>query len=331
MSRYLRQEMLPEIGTAGQAALGRAHVLVVGAGGLGCPALQYLTGAGIGRITIVDADTVALSNLHRQILFREGDVGQGKAEMAARSLRRLNGDCAIIALPQRLTPANVDALLNDVDLVLDCADSFAVSYILNDACLARRLPLISASALGMAGYLGGFCGSAPSLRAVFPDLPGRAATCATAGVIGPLVGVIGTMQAQMALGVLTGMDPSPLGRLVTLDLGDFRVGGFRFDAAAEPEQALRFIDPGEIGVDDFVVDLRGQDESPFPVSALARRHSLDDFTRLRPLPGADQRAVLTCRSGLRAWQAARCLRRYWPGDITLIAMGDTPDNERLPT
>ncbi|MCY4336008.1 MAG: HesA/MoeB/ThiF family protein [Litoreibacter sp.] len=328
MTRYARQTILPEIGRAGQDALSDSHILVVGAGGLGCPALQYLAGAGIGRITIADGDTVAMSNLHRQILFREDQVGQFKAEAAARTLSGLNSEIEITAITQAVTPANADTLVAETDLVLDCADSFAASYILSDDCFAQGKPFITASALGLTGYAGGFCGGAPSLRAVFPDLPDRAANCATAGVLGPVVGLIGAAQAQMALAVLAKIEPNPLGHLVSFDLKTFRQSSFRFDTAPEPDMRLGFISANQIRTNDFVVELRGTDEAPNPVTRAAARLTVADVKSQNPVPAPGQRAVLTCRSGLRAWQAATHLQTYWDGPISLIAMGDTPELER---
>lgn len=331
MNRYARQVCLPEVSEAGQAAIRAAHVLVVGVGGLGAPVLQYLVGAGVGRLTLVDGDLVALSNLHRQTLFREGDIDRSKADAAAVTLRALNGDCVINVRETRLDSANAAALVNQSTLVLDCADSFATSYILSDACRAAGVPLISASVLGFAGYVGGFCGAAPSLRAIFPDLPNRAATCATAGVMGPVVGMIGAAQAQMALGHLIGQTPSPLGQLISFDMQTFRTSGFRFDTAPEPHPDLAFITAKDITAPDFVVELRGTDEAPVPVCAQAQRLTVSQFADQKPVPARDQRAVFVCRSGLRAWQAATNLRSYWDGDISLVAMGDTPSNERQTT
>lgn len=331
MTRYARQTCLPGMGEAGQAALKAAHVLVVGAGGLGAPALQYLVGAGIGRLTLVDGDTVSLGNLHRQTLFREDDIGRPKVEAAHDTLRRLNTDCRIAPLACPLDPANAPDLVAQASLVLDCADSFAVSYILSDTCLAAGVPLVSASVLGVSGYVGGFCGTAPSLRAVFPDLPDRAATCATAGVMGPVVGMIGAAQAQMALACLTGQTPSPLGQLLTVDMQAFRSSSFRFDTAPEPAEGLHFIATDQLKPTDVVVDLRGTEEAPHPVSPRARRSSVSDVIagRLQP-PATGQRAVFACRSGLRAWQAARHLQRHWDGDIALVATGDAPGASALP-
>jgi len=325
MSRYGRQEILPECGPEGQRRLGATHALVVGAGGLGCPALQYLVAGGIGRITIVDDDKVELSNLHRQTLYREDQTGMNKAVAVVENLRRLNSECSLSAVNASLTPDNVDSLLGGVDIVVDCADSFAVSYILSDACHAFGLPLISASALGLSGYVGGFCGTAPSLRAVFPDLPARAATCATAGIMGPVVGTLGSMQAQMVFNQRLNLNPSPLGQIISLDFTTYRLGGFRFEGAPEPlGRGLGFITPRTIHPDDFVVDLRGDQEAPIPATPGAMRYGVDQFTPNGPMPKPGQRAVLCCRSGLRSWQAARRLQSYWDGDIVLIAMGDTP-------
>ena len=234
MSRYARQMILPQVGEQGQARLAGAHALVVGAGGLGVPVLQYLVGAGLGRITLVDGDRVEESNLHRQPLYRMDQIGQPKVEAAATALAALNPDVTLTPRIEWLDPANAPKLVADADVVLDCADTFAASLTLSDICHAQGKPLITASALAMAGYVMGCCGPAPSLRAIFPDLPERGATCATAGVMGPVVAAIGAMQAQMALSVLLGLDPSPLGRLISLDAANWRTGGVRFVKATEP-------------------------------------------------------------------------------------------------
>lgn len=314
--RHARQIAVPEIGEAGQQRLRAARALVVGAGGLGSPAIMYLAGAGIGAMTIVDADVVETSNLHRQPIHA-GRTGWAKAASAEAFVAALDSDIRVNALEDRLTPGNAAALVGDADVVLDCADSFAVSYILSDACHAAGVPLISASALALGGYVGGFCGGAPSLRAVFPDLPDRAGNCATGGILGPVVGMLGTAQAQMALAVLLELTPSPLGQLVTLASG-MRWGGFRFDAAPEPQGGFRFIDVTEVTPADFVVDLRGEVEAPRPVTPAALRGSAD----APPGPPPGTRAVLACTTGLRAWRAARALSAAFPNEIALIATGD---------
>lgn len=311
--RYARQTVLPQIGDAGQARLGAAHVLVVGAGALGVPVLQYLTGAGVGRITLIDPDRVEISNLHRQPIYGR-HVGEPKALAATLEMAALNPDTTILPLVARLDPANAPDLVAEADVVLDCADSFAATYTLSDACHAAGRPLITASVLRTEGFAGGFCGGAPSFRAVFPELPAQAGTCATAGVMGPMAGLIGALQAQMAMSVLLGLTPSPLGQMIRFD--GLRPAGFRFDGAPEPDTGHRFIAASQMRPDDLAVELRGPDEAPLPFVP----HALRQPESLRPAEG--QRVVLACRSGLRAWAAADRLRRDWPGEIALIALGD---------
>lgn len=325
MSRYARQIALPQFGEAAQGRLAAAHLLVIGAGGLAAPVLQYLVGAGVGRITLMDGDRVSLTNLHRQTLFRMDDIGRPKAEAAARHMAELNPDCTVTAVPEPFDPANAPDHVASADLVLDCADSFAASYVASDTCLAAGTPLISASVVGMSGYCGGFCGGAPSLRALFPDLPERAGSCAADGVLGPSVGVVGSLQAQMAMAVLTGLTPSPLGQLVTFEATGHRFGGFRFDAAPEPQGGFAFIAPQQARPDDWLVDLRAADEAG-PALPRASRRTVTDFDRPDTHPeGA--RTVLACRTGLRSWQAATRLRARWDGDIALIALGDLPEGD----
>lgn len=322
MNRYARQTILAGVGETGQARLSAAHILIVGAGGLGVPALQYLAGAGVDKITLVDPDTVAEHNLHRQPLYRMGDIGRPKAQVAAEALKALNPDAEIEPVIDWFDPANAPQLLHGVSLALDCADTFAVSYALSDACVEARLPLISASALGFEGYVGAYCGGAPSLRAVFPDLPDRAASCETAGVLGPVVGMLGAIQAQMALTLLLGLDPPPLGRVITFDARSWRFGAFRFDGATEPaDPFLRFIGPGEISHDDFVVDLRGEEEAPDLAVPHALRADIETLARLSE-PRNGQRVVMCCRTGMRAWRAARIMQERWPVEVVIAALGD---------
>ena len=297
--RYARQMILPQVGAAGQARLAAAHVVVVGAGGLGSTVIPALAGAGVGRLTILDADHVEASNLHRQPLYTMADIGQPKAQIAAARAQAMNPECKVTALVQRAGPDDT-ALVASADLVVDAGDNFATSYTLSDLCLAAQKPLISASVLGMAGFVAGFCGGAPSYRAVFPQPDSAAGTCATAGVLGPAVAVLGAMQAQMALAVLLEMTPSPLGRMVTLDLQRWHFGGFGF-CGAEESKGFSFV--AQPLPTDMLIDLRV---------------TQPDLAALT-LPRG--RIVLACKTGLRAWRAAEILAARGARDIALMADG----------
>ncbi len=241
--RYARQSVLPQVGAAGQARLAAARVLVAGAGGLGCAVLEYLCAAGVGRIEVLDPDRVELSNLHRQPLYRMSDVGAPKAAVAAASLAALNPEVSIRGVAERLTPLNAAEWCARADVVVDAADSLALTYILSDECHRRRTALISASVLGLAGYAGVFCAGAPSYRAVFPHMPPTAGSCAVHGVLGSAVGVLGTLQAHLTLAYLLQLTPPVLGRLVSVDLATLRFGGFDFSTASEPAEGIvsRFV------------------------------------------------------------------------------------------
>ncbi|SLN64128.1 putative adenylyltransferase/sulfurtransferase MoeZ [Aquimixticola soesokkakensis] len=325
MTRYARQMRVPEVGSAGQARLSGAHAVIVGLGGLGCPALHYLAGAGVGRITVFDPDIVDVSNLHRQTLYRMSDLGKPKAQAAAAFVRAFNPEIDLRACAVPLSPDSACDVARDADVVIDAADSFAVSYILSDACRSTATPLICASVLGQTGYIGGFCAGAPSLRAVFADLPTSGATCASAGVLGPVVGMFGALQAQMALRVLLGHRPSGLGQMITADLAQMRFGGFDFQDSREPERFWPFVSPQSLRPEDLVVELRGVDEAPQPIVAQALRldaagvadQVVDQLATLPAHP--DRRIVLCCRSGQRAWQAAGILEARGFHAIALMA------------
>lgn len=319
--RYARQMALPEVGEEGQAKIASTSVLVVGAGGLGCPILSYLAGAGIGRIIVIDHDRIELTNLHRQVLYDGDDVGQSKAKTAAAKLARFNPGCRVEAVATRLTPANADELVAKADIVVDAADSLAVTYILNDAAKVAGKPLVSASVMGLKGYAGVFCGSAPSYRAVFPDMPAQLGNCATAGVLGTAVGVLGSLQAHMVLQLALNSEPLPAGRIVTIDFRTWAFGGFSFLGAPEPDDGLCFIDVSQFQDDNFIVDLRGTDEALTPVTPGAYRISVADIDRLATEETQGRRVVLCCRSGLRAWRAARKLQAHGLNNLALVALG----------
>ena len=319
--RYARQIVLPEVGSDGQARLAEASVLVVGAGGLGCPVLQYLAGAGVGRLIVVDHDRVEETNLHRQPLYTMADIGEPKAVVACTALQRFNPGISAEAVVERLTPQNALSLVARAGLVVDAADSFAVSYILSDVCHATAKPLVSASVIGMTGYAGAFCGGGPSYRAVFPDVSVDGGTCASVGVLGTAVALLGSLQAHLALHLLLGLEPSVLGRVVTFDAKRLAFGGFGFAGSPEPERYVPFIAPGAVTADDLVVDLRSLEEAPQSPFADARRIEVDNIDTLRVEPQSRQRIVLCCRSGQRALAAADRLRERGVANMALVALG----------
>jgi len=236
-------------------------------------------------------------------------------------IRRFNPTIEAMPVIARLTPQNAATLVADADLVIDAADSFAVSYILSDACHATAKPLVSASVIGMTGYAGAFCGGGPSYRAVFPDVSVDGGTCASVGVLGTAVAVLGSLQAHLALHLLLGLEPSVLGRVVTFDAKRLAFGGFGFAGTPEPETAVPFIAPAAVTADDLVVDLRSLEEAPQSPFAGARRIDVEGIDALVGQPMPRGRIVLCCRSGQRALAAADRLRERGVADLALVALG----------
>lgn len=318
MDRYQRQSMLPEIGPQGQKRLSASRVLVVGAGGLGATLLPQLAGAGVGYLRIVDDDCVEIHNLHRQTQFTVADVGQPKAFAMRRALHSLNPECEVDAMQLRLSGSSLASALDDIDVVVDAADNFAITWPLSDACHDRGLPLISASVLGRKGYAGGFCGGAPSYRALFPQLPSSAASCSTAGVMGPAVAALGAIQAQMVLSTLLNLSPSPLGCIVNCDFVNWRFDTFRFDSAREPEDTtIPFIDRHMLTAQDCVVELRDAQEAPVSVAEKVVRILPEALAEWQPPQTG--RIVLVCASGIRAGRAAQQLRARGCQELALMA------------
>lgn len=222
--RYSRHLLLDEWSEAAQERLLAAHVLVIGAGGLGSPALMYLAASGVGRITVADPDAVDLTNLQRQIAHTTEGVGQPKVHSAAHSLHALNPEVQVQALPLAATPERLAQWVPQADVVLDCTDHFAIRQHINQACWRARVPLVSASALRFDGQIAVFdarVADSPCYACLFPpEAPPEETRCATLGVFSPVVGLMGVMQAGEALKVLTDLGPShePLrGRLLLLD------------------------------------------------------------------------------------------------------------------
>ncbi|MDL2337607.1 MAG: HesA/MoeB/ThiF family protein [Pseudomonadota bacterium] len=219
--RYSRHILLDEIGIEGQQRLLASHVLVVGAGGLGSPVAMYLGTAGIGTLTLVDGDTVDLTNLQRQIAHTLARVGQPKVQSAAITVNAINPEVRVIALPERADAARLDALVAEADLVVDCCDNFTTRHAVNAACVRHAKPLVSGAAIGFDGQISVYDtrdAANPCYACLFPpESTFEEARCATMGVFAPLVGIIGSMQAAEALKLLAGVGSSLAGRLQMLD------------------------------------------------------------------------------------------------------------------
>lgn len=223
LMRYGRQILVSQFDVAGQEKLARARVLIVGAGGLGCPAALYLAGAGVARLTIVDPDHLEMTNLHRQIAYREDQLAQPKAEALAGQLRALNSDVQVEAHVGAADSDWLNAHLAEIDLVLDCTDNFATRSQINRACLAAGVPMISGAAIRLEGQLAVFDFRDPE-RPCYACLYGDGDTpdtlCSESGVLGPVVGAVGAMQALLAMRLLAGEKLQP--KLYTFDGGTMK-------------------------------------------------------------------------------------------------------------
>lgn len=219
--RYSRHILLPDVGVAGQARISEAKVLIVGAGGLGCPAALYLGAAGIGRLLLADGDTVDITNLQRQIGHATLAIGENKADSLARSVRAINPEIEVRTLREALAGSALHAAIAEVDLVVDASDNFATRHAINRVCVQLGKPLVSGAAIGFSGQLAVFDSQradSPCYHCLFPDSADEPELrCAEAGVFSPLVGVIGAMQAMEALKYLAQVGEPLVGRLLLWD------------------------------------------------------------------------------------------------------------------
>lgn len=327
---YARQMALPEVGPGGQARLRQASVLVVGAGGLGCSALQYLAAAGIGTLGICDDDHVDISNLHRQTLFAAREAGQPKVLRAAERLRALNPHITVQPHERRLDASTAQTLLPQYDLVLDCTDNFETKFLLNDACLRHALPLIQASIYQFEGqlFLMDPGAGTPCLRCVWPEMPAPncVRSCADAGVLGAVPGILGAMQAMEALKFLLRLDGQLRGEMLFFDLLSWRTRKVRVARRADcplcSSTAVRCNTPPpqveiHADLDDpatqeryCIVDIRDRVESDEhllnPVAHFRMPASSFDIAAL---PGdRETRYLFCCARGLRSRYLALHLR-----------------------
>jgi adenylyltransferase/sulfurtransferase len=330
---YSRQMMLTEVGPQGQARLGASHVAVVGAGGLGVPVLQYLAGAGVGTLAVIDGDRLEPSNLHRQTWYALADCGEYKSELAARRIRALNPTVQVHAVAQRLDASNGMTLLRDADVIVDCSDNFATKFLLSDLAQALGRPAVLASVYQFEGQLQVVRGGESAcLRCVWPDATrdGVVGNCAEAGVLGPVPGVLGSLQALRVLELLLGLPQSEPDAVITFDLRNLTLrrlrarrrpdcppghcppsatalGAARAQSDAQFERSFDSLDAA-IAEGYLVIDVREPAERaaqplPRPVTAIALQELLSGGN----LP-AEGRYLFVCARGQRSLALARYCR-----------------------
>ena len=339
--RYHRQIILPEFGEEGQRKLLNAKVLVIGAGGLGCPALQYLTAAGVGTIGIVDDDVVALNNLHRQVLYSVNDIGSSKAERATKILQGLNPEINIIAYNERLHNQNALILFDEYDIIIDGTDNFSTRYMINDACVLLNKPLVYGAISQFEGQVSIFnpqplkgSNEVVNYRDLFPEPPkeGEVLNCAEAGVLGILPGIIGTMMANETIKLITGIGEPLINQLLTYNALNNQVYLLNLSARKEtrsliPKNEKEFlktdyewlcaspVQEAEINFDTFNTMMKG-DVDVVDVRELHEVPVVNEFIHIRiPLAQlADNISLIKsgtviafCQSGRRSLQAAKIL------------------------
>lgn len=336
--RYIRQVMLPEFGPAGQEKLKQAKVLVIGAGGLGCPILQYLAAAGVGHLGIIDNDQVSLSNLHRQILYHAGDIGKNKASKAAERIAVINPYVKAVPHCVRLGEPNAKALFEGYDLVIDGSDNFSTRYLVNDTCVALGIPLIFGSILKFEGQVSVFnYQDGPEYRDLFPEAPpaDEVPNCSDIGVIGILPGLIGMYMANEAIKVICGIGQTLSGKLLVLDT--LSNSNLVFDIPRKKKKGTPIIHQAPLEYHEInhssyltmleadpegiaIVDVREEVEFQrynmgginIPLQELADR--MDEVPIDKPL-------LVCCQSGIRSQSAANLLSRHFSQDVYSLIGG----------
>ncbi|TAL49284.1 MAG: molybdopterin-synthase adenylyltransferase MoeB [Chitinophagaceae bacterium] len=339
--RYQRQIILSEFGEEGQQKLLKAKVLVIGAGGLGCPVLQYLTAAGIGTIGIVDDDVVALNNLHRQVLYSVNDIGLSKAERAAQILKQLNPEIKIIPYNERLGNQNALMLLDEFHIIIDGTDNFSTRYMINDASVLLNKPLVYGAISQFEGQVSVFNfqqsenDEAANYRDIFPNPPkeDEVLNCAEAGVLGVLPGIIGTMMANETIKLITGIGEPLANQLLTYNALNNQVYQLNLSARKEtrsliPKDEAAFlqmdyawlcassVSQSEIDADTFnslmekgnvdVIDVREPHEMPLATEFSNIKIPLAQLTDNAGMIKSDT-VITFCQTGKRSLQAAKIL------------------------
>lgn len=336
--RYIRQMILPGFGLPAQEKLRAAKVLIIGMGGLGCPALQYLVGAGVGAIGLMDGDAVSMSNLHRQLLFNESDIGKNKAVVAAEKMKVQDPEVSLLVYPFQLSNRNALDHISAYDIVIDGTDNFAAKYMINDACVILKKPFVYGAVSRYQGQVSVFNlpdgrGRSLNYRDLFPESPakGEIQSCEEAGVIGVLPGIIGTMQAAEAVKLITGLGETLYGRLYNYDVWqarsyeialsfhpdvtevdkeDFMQADYNF-VCEDAEEDISEINVTEFSrlleePDVFVLDVRERHEFPRIEFSDAQIPMSELQALLDTLP--EKRICVICHQGIRSLYAAQLIR-----------------------
>ena len=315
--RYDRQIKLDEVGVSGQEKLRAASVLIVGVGGLGCPAAQYLVGAGVGKVALMDHDKVSMTNLHRQVLYDEFDVGKLKALVAKEKLQRLNGEVELVAIEEALTIENAERLFSQYDLILDGTDNFETKYLINDACILTRKPWVYASIYKNEGQLSVFnYKNGPTYRCLFPKTTRQNVSCEATGVLGVVSGVFGMLQAAEALKIILGVGNVLSGKLKLMNIlyGTEQILNIQLKPSAIEEVKKNGIISVRIECevkysDKRYLDVREVFEQPKVNSANVIHIPLGDLQgRLNEIPQQEE-VLVFCQSGKRSLQAIEMLQR----------------------
>ncbi len=338
--RYSRQIMLPEIGIAGQEKLFAAKVLVIGAGGLGCPILQYLTAAGVGLIGVADPDTIDLSNLQRQVLYTKEEIGQLKADVAISKMRMLNTSTHFRIHREYINAGNALEVLKNYDIIIDGSDNFATRYVVNDACVILNKPMVSGAIYKFEGQVSVFnYNDGPTYRCIFPEPPGadESPNCADIGVIATLPGIVGTIQANEVIKMITGVGEVLSGKLLVIDTLTMNTHTFSFKAVPENKKITQLADqaqycePAVKSISYF--DVHGIPESELQLVDVreTEEHEIENIGGINiPLSAFDasyglfdrkKTIVLYCSSGTRSKHAARLLLQKGFNNILHLEKG----------
>lgn len=316
MSRYDRQIKLTEVGTEGQKKLRNAKVLLVGVGGLGCPAAMYLAGAGVGEIGLMDHDKVDMSNLHRQVLFQESDVARSKAVVAKEQLEKQNSEVQFKVYEEPLTAENAENIINQYDVVLDGTDNFETKYLINDACILTDKPWVFASIYKNEGQLSVFnYEDGPTYRCVFPKSTRQNISCEATGVLGVLPGILGTLQAAEVLKIILGEGEVLSGKLKLINMMRASEQTIKINKRPEEVEKIRkngiapvYIDCDLKNKEQWYLDVREAFEQPKPKGKKVLSIPMSDLTsRYREIPD-NMEVFVFCQSGKRSKNAIEILK-----------------------